>query len=507
MTFPRPEGKPAFTAPWFKWFASQLTLPNGRPFVLEGHLLLIVDEVFATGRVELLVCLPKGQGKTALMASLAVWHLLTVENANCFIGAADKIQADEMYRFACHYVESEPEIEARLLVRRSTREIRSLRDQGFLRILASDDSKTGGKRQGFNPTLALLDELHAHENDSLYIDMRTGLFKNKGILVTITTAGHDLESVLGRLRAKFLNIRAEGGTLRAGLVVNGEGNPGQHPDGRLTIARSKTGRTAMLEWACREDDDISDPAVVKLAHPASWVTLEALEDAREAPGITPWAYERYFANRWTLGFDSWIPAGSWDALAEPGLELEEGAPTVAALDMARYRDCAALVAIQNREDAPRAVQAWIWRPGGQDDPVPYSVVMDRVRWLHERYDLRAGGFDPRWFDQAAEELDAEGIAMEAFPQSNERMTVAAAELRQDILEGNLAFNPEHEHADELAAHVMGAVAKDVGANAFKLDKARKNGPDIDAAEALAMANWLAKVAEPGSSYDDPDMIV
>jgi phage terminase large subunit-like protein len=57
-------------------------------------------------RVELLVLLPKGNYKTTLFAALAVFHTLTVQNANCFIGAADKLQADEMYRFASHFAET-----------------------------------------------------------------------------------------------------------------------------------------------------------------------------------------------------------------------------------------------------------------------------------------------------------------------------------------------------------------------------------------------------------------
>lgn len=57
-----------------------------------------------------------------------------------------------MYRFASHFVESEPELEALLVVRKSTREIRSRRDQGFIRVLASDTSAAGGRRHSFNPT-------------------------------------------------------------------------------------------------------------------------------------------------------------------------------------------------------------------------------------------------------------------------------------------------------------------------------------------------------------------
>jgi phage terminase large subunit-like protein len=356
----------------FCWFYERLTLADGGRAGLEGFHHLILREVFRgpvprvwrSGRTqpdeltEGLVLIPKGHAKTTLMAGLGVFHLLTVPNANCYVGAADKIQAGELYRFASHFIESEPEIDARLKVLRGTLEIRSRRDQGFMRIIASDDSKQGGKRQGFNPTLAFLDELHAHENDNLYTDMRSGLFKRNGLLVTISTAGWDREGALGQLREGFLTC----GNVRTGLNANEAGEAVSDPLGRLTVARKPSGRSVMLEWACRDDDDVDDMTVVKLANPASWVTVQSLEDAKES--LTPWNFQRYRANRWTLAFESWLPIGAWDVLVEPGLELDPELPLAAAIDMARYRDCAALVAVQPRPDRPAAVKAWIWRPGG-----------------------------------------------------------------------------------------------------------------------------------------------
>ena len=92
----------------FRDFAGQLELPSGGPLVLEPFQNFILGELFAAGGVEVVCLLPKGQGKTTLLASLAVFHLLVTTNAECFIGAADKEQADEMYRFAAHFIESEP---------------------------------------------------------------------------------------------------------------------------------------------------------------------------------------------------------------------------------------------------------------------------------------------------------------------------------------------------------------------------------------------------------------
>ncbi len=95
--------------------------------------------------------------------------------------------------------------------------------------------------------------------------------------------------------------------------------------------------------------------------------------------------------------------------------------------------------------------------------------------------------DPKYLDEMYETLEGEGIAVEEMPQSNERMAPAAADLRQAILTDK-AF--EHDGDPILAAHIMAAVAKDVGTEAFKLVKSKANGPPIDACVALAGALQL-----------------
>ncbi len=469
----------------FEDFCSKLTLPSGGPFALEPFQRLVVRELFEAGRVEVLLLLPKGNGKSSLLSALGVFHLLVTPNAECFIGAADKEQADTMYRFASHFVESEPELEALLLVRKSTREIRSRRDQGFIRVLASDTSAAGGRRHSYNPTLALVDELHSHANDHLYVSLRSAAFKRGGLVVTISTAGHDQELTLGKLRAGMLELDQHGGTVERGLRVDTDGSVAPAADGRLTVARSGSGRTVMLEWACHADDDLSNPAVVKLANPASFVTVDSLADALEAPGITPWAFSRYRANVWTVGFESWIPPRAWEAL-ESAEEIPEGAEIVAALDMGRYQDCAALVWLWAREGGPPVVRARIWLSGGIDAPIEYGPVKGAIRDPAALYDVRAVGFDPRYFDQAAEELEGEGLPMVKFDQSNERMCPASMELRKAILTGQLA----HDGDPLLAAHVAAGVTKDVSADQWRLVKSKRRGPAIDALIALVMAHRL-----------------
>lgn len=459
----------------FLWFFSLLTNPDGQAADIEPFVRLIVREVFEAGRVELLCLLPKGNGKTFLFAALAVFHLLTVRNANCFIGAADKIQADEMYRFACHFVESEPELGALLLVRKSTREIRSRRDGGFIRVLASDDSKLGGKKQGFNPTLALIDELHAHDNTNLYTDMRSGLFKRKGLIVTITTAGSDEESVLGVLRRGFLDFDERGGTVRRDLVVTKAGAAkADRARGRLTICRSKTGRTVMLEWACRLTDDLDDMAVVKLASPSTRVTLDSLIDAAEAPGLTPGEFARWRANVWAQPADAVIVEAAWDALHDPEKAVipPDGQVWVI-VDYARKSDSTAVTMLYTRpEDGLVVPKSHVWalkvKQAGRIQPpahtlitgdrtIRQSLVRDHIR------DIRAGGrdvlgviFDPHLFDP--EELEDEGFQMIEFPQKPERTVPASKQLYEAINEGRIV----HDGDPVLRSHVIHAGSRTVG---------------------------------------------
>ncbi len=467
-------------------FVERLELPSGGPFRLEPFQRLIIRELFAPGRVELAVLLPKGNAKSTLLAAAAVFHILVTKNAEVFVGAADREQASTIFRFAQHFVESEPELSRLLLVRPSTKEIRSRRDAGFIRVLASDTSAAGGRRHSFNPTLALVDELHAHPNDALYVALRSAAFKRDGVVVVITTAGHDQESTLGKLRRGMLALDQEGGSVDEGLTVDADGTPRSSPDGRLTIARSASDRTAFLEWASRAEDDLSDPDVVALANPASFVTVESLRDALEAPGITPWAFARYRANRWTAGFESWLPAGAWDALADPSLSIPPEGEIVAGLDMGRYSDSTALVWLWDRGDKPPVVRARIWASGGEDAPIEYAPVMDAIRALDRDHELRAVAFDPRYFDQAAEELQHEGLPMVKFDQSNARMGPASMGLRKAILEGELV----HDGDRRLAAHVTAGVVKDIGPDAWRLVKAKRRGPPIDGVIALAMAHRL-----------------
>jgi len=463
------------------------------------------------------VLLPKGNGKTLLFAGLAVFHLLVTRNAECFIGAADAEQAKTMYRFARHFVESEPELEGLLKVSKAAREIQRRSDLGFIRVLASDSSKTGGKKHSYNPTLALIDELHAHDNDNLYSALRSATFKRNGLVVTISTAGHDEEtSTLGIKRARMYGFEHSGGRVQRRMKIDRRGRCVKHKDGRLTIARSPSGRTCMLEWACRKDDDLADMRVVKLANPASFVTIAGLEDAAES--LEPSDFARYRANVWAQADDARIKEKQWDACFENGAEVEKGRPAFVIVDAARIRDTTACTLLQRREDGRVVPKSKVWalKPKDPRRPKPAAheyVTGDRIgqrrvrnyirKLIADGYDIAGVIYDPLYFDESAEILEEEdGLTIIPFPQHPQHTAPATERLLEVIDRQGIA----HDGDSVLRSHVLAGATKPVGDGAERFSKGVSKKV-IDALITLMMGIEAVEDGEAVSVYSRKDLLV
>jgi phage terminase large subunit-like protein len=406
---------------------------------------------------ETLALLPRGNGKTSLAAALAVFHLLTTRRPAVYIGAASRDQARIGFEAARDIVRSSSALERHFAVR-----FRELRARGgHLRVLSSD----GPRAHGLQPTLAIVDELHAHRDPELYVAMRTALGKVPGSrLLTISTAGHDVESVLGRLRARALALEDK------------------RTAGPLTTAIDRRGSFALLEWACAEDADLSDPKTAKTANPASWVTEEWLAEQIHAPGVHPLEFARYHANVWTAVEAAWLPHGAWQALHGPA-ELDDGETLWIGVDIGGERSGTAVATVS--EDG--RVRASVW----QGDNAVLEAA-DHLRGLRQRYRLAGVAFDPWRFQTEAQRLQAEGLPMVKMPQSAEAMTLASERLYASIVQGELS----HDGDPVLARHIAGATAKSTP-RGWRLVRSKRS-EQIDAAIALAMANSLRVAPRPAA---------
>lgn len=434
------------------------------PFVFEDFQRRMLAEYFA-GTTETLILVNKKNGKSTLLAALALYHLFITPDAECVIAAASRDQAGVMLRQARGFIRRSVGLSKRMAIKQ--REVTSLVDEGRIRILAADADTA----DGVIPTLALVDELHRHKSADLYGVFRDGLGPRNGQLITISTAGDDEESPLGLLRSKALAMPG----------VNSIRSKSE------SYTRAANDHFVMHEWALDPGDDRGDMRVVKRANPAPWQTIEALRIRHESPSMSPWQWARFACGVWMRGEDAAISPLDWARCGDPGLRLEDGRGVWIGLDLGWKWDTTAIVPVAPGEDGRFEVGAPVIveppRDGtstAEEDIIgPLLEMHGRLRVLGLVFDRNAGG------QQLAQRLERDhGMTVVDYSQDPAPMAQAAERLFEAVRSGRLA----HPADERLSSHVLAAVAKRTTGEKWRLAKAKK---PIDGAVALAMAVSVA----------------
>jgi phage terminase large subunit-like protein len=448
--------------PAFARFCAALTLEQGEPFILEPFQRTMLRDYFAGVR-ETLILLSKKNGKTTLLAALALWHAIRTQNAECVVGAASRDQATILYDQATGFIRRSAGLQQRLMVRRGFREIRSRRDAGRIRVLAADADTA----DGVIPTLALVDELHRAKSAELYGVFRDGLGPREGQMVTISVAGDHELSPLGMMRSA---------ALRVGHVAR---------RGRYTYARAEDDAFALHEWALVPDeDDVDDMRVVKRVNPASWQTLELLAQRHDSPSMLPWQWSRFACGIWVGAEDWWVDADTWNASASE-LRLEDGDRIAIGFDGARLGDATAIIAC--RIDDGLIVPLAVFEPpeDGREWETPGELVDGAIAETMERYKVVRGYFDPPLWQSEIDgwARDYGDEAVMRFATNRTRMQGATERFRTDLAAGRIL----HVGDETLTRHVLNAQVREARSG-YWLTKSRPGSPDkIDAAVAAVLA--------------------
>jgi phage terminase large subunit-like protein len=396
---------------------------------------------------ELVVLLPRGNGKTSLQAAYALHHLIA-RPGHVYCAAASREQARILYEYAAGYARAlgHPNIVDRHLELRWCPDPRQPRVfTRHLRVLAADAPRLHGLTYG----LAIVDELHAHPNDQVYLALLTALAKQPGAkLIVISSAGQGADSPLGRVRARAL------------------AQPDVRCRGYLTDARGRDLR--MLEWSVPDDVEVT-PRNVKRANPASWVRVEDLRAQHEA--VPELAFRRFHAGQWTERASYWLPPGAWQrCVGEP--RIEPGAEIYLGVDVGGQRAATAVAWVTGD------LHGGVWIGHGDEAVIE---ARDLIRELGQRYRIRECAFDPWRAGQLGAELQQEGVACVAFPQSDSRMIPASSLLHAAIVERRITLPA----SEELTQHATNTVAKH-SRRGWRIDKPDDHTPN-DAIIALAMA--------------------
>jgi phage terminase large subunit-like protein len=430
-------GKPLSLQPWQK--------------SLFNELFLVYEDGSRVYR-EALLGISRKNGKSTISAVLALYMLLASgeEGPEVYAAAASKDQARIVFNQACEMVEASPRLRDWLTPQRNA--IICKANNGVFRVLASD----APNQYGLNPSGVVIDELWAHKNDELYYALTTGqLARESPLVVSISTAGFDRNTICHELYTRGRRLEAEGG---------------------LDELRKQG---FFFRWfEAKPGATVQDPDAWRAANPSEWITAHDLQ--RESERLPDSVFRRLHLNQWTESEDAWIKPHEWDMCAGKP-EFDPTQPSWMALDVGVKRDSAGLVWGQWHGDDLHIGQR-ILDPAEEAEGFGVADVRARVAEEAGRQQaLKEVNYDPWSFRESAEILLERGLPMLEFPQNSSRMSPASEQLYELVKEGRVV----HDGSARMRAHVLAAVIAPTDRGGWRISK-RKSLEAIDGAVALAM---------------------
>lgn len=404
--------------------------------------------------------MPRGQGKTTLLAALGLFDLFTgAEGANVDIVATDERQAMIALRTAHRMVELEPELADRAHLYQKQLRVPA---RGALMQLHSAEPK---HLEGLDPSFAIVDEVGVVDRRVWEVMLLAAGKRDSSICLGIGTPGPDPDdSVLLEMREYGLS----------------------HPDDATFIYREHSA-AAFLDHPvdCEHCWELANPALDDFLH------RDALR-AMLPPKTRESTYRRARLCQFVTDTDGrFLPSGLWDTLGT-GEPIKDGAKVVLALDGSFNGDATALVAATVSR-TPHLDVIGLWEPP-KDDPDYRVPVMDVEAAIHaacKQFKVVEVTADPYRWTRSLQALEADGVPVSEFPQSATRMGAATSDFYKAALSSSIT----HSGNERLARHITNAVVTD-DARGVRLRKDRRNGGRIDLAVAalmaLSRASWHAK---------------
>lgn len=406
--------------------------------------------------------LPRGQGKSALSAAIALHHLfMWGEGARVMVVAQDQARAKSMLDTAARMIELNPELEARAVIYRDRIRVPGS-DSEFIAV-ASEARAV----EGADLSLLIADEIgymphEVWEAGVLSTGKREGT-KSLAIGTPSTPVWRDKSPLWG-------------------LVVRGRANP---DDSEFRL----------VEFGAPESLPIDDPKTWALANPAfethegGWLTEKALRTqfntARELE------FRRARLGQWVQqSSEAAFKAEAWRECARPGVRIPPKTPVVVALDGSKNGDSTAIV-VGSISKTPHYQVGGLWNPRDHEDgwEVPILEVEDTIRDLAKRFNVREIVADPYLWQRSLQVLADEGLPVHTFANSPQRQTPATADLRGAVNAGLLTHSDEPEFNE----HVLRCSVEE-SLRGLKLKKPSRREP-IDLAVCLMMCHsrttWLA----------------
>lgn len=438
---------------------------------------------------------PEANGKSTLLAGVALFHCFTVSQAFVVLSAAARDQVrDSLFRQAVGLVRQTPHLEQYF----------NLFD-GYLRIESTSAAPAGvgGRIQvkagdpdtsdGGIPSLVILDELHRHPDLGLYRTWRGKLKKRGGQIVAISTAGEP--------GGEFEKVRE---AMRQLPDVTSR----EDAKGRRYFVRAASKRAAIHDYSIPSGDLHNDFDLIALANPLASITAEVLEEDHESPSFSMAHWLRLVCGVPARVDDASIGEAEWDRRGTKR-EIPLGATISLGIDLGWKWDTTAVVPLYAAPGAPPLIgPAKILVPPRDGTSLSSKAVEGVLREFAELYHVAEVVMDPaKGGEQLAEWLKDElDINTTIIEQSPNQMADVAEKFKQGIRDGGF----DHCRDPGLKSHAMNAVDRETPDGRARFDRpqvsrnaSRQTRRVIDALIAASMVYYACVVQVVG---DDPFML-
>jgi len=431
----------------------------GEPFILDNWQKAIIYDLYEVNDDntrkyrEALIGLPKGNGKTALAAAIGLYELLGsgVTSPLVAVAAASYEQANLV--FGTMKIMCEESVILNDMVETFENEIQVKNAPGrAYRVAAKAGTADGGRN-----SCLIADEIHEWANinqERVHYVLSNNTAKRKdGLVLNITTAGYNLDSLAGRLYQRGLKKET-----------------GENDDPEY-----------YFKWiGAKEGDDYEAKKTWKDVNPAiqnDWWPLENLN--RRFKSLPMHEFQRYHLNQWTrTEEESWLPASAWDNCTGE-IVFSDTAETFLGVDMALHHDSVAIVHGQKDKNNKIILDSKIWHPDDYD-VIDIQEVERYILDLVVKYNVKEVAYDPAFFERSAQVLLDNGVPMVNFPQSHARMVPACGNAFDLIVNKKVIHNATATFTDQVLS-----AAQKVTDSGWRLSKGRSKRK-IDGAIALVI---------------------
>jgi phage terminase large subunit-like protein len=304
---------------------------------------------------------PRKNGKSTMSAPVALYMLVGdgESGAKVFSAATSRDQARIVFSTARTMAERSPALLELLGVQVLAHQIDVPMTASEFRALASDSNTL----EGLNVSCAIIDELHAHANRSVWevINHATGA-RWQPLIWGISTAGSDIAGICYE-QVEYL---------------------------RRVLSRVLDDETFFgVEYTCDAEDDWRAELSQRKANPNWGVSVQPddLERLATKAQHSPAAIADFKAKRlnlWEGDPSSWLSMDDWQACGDTTIDVDSvsDCPCWLGVDLAEVRDIAAVMVLAQLPDGEYATFGRFFLPA---DTVERSPIAQYRGWAHSGY--------------------------------------------------------------------------------------------------------------------------